>query len=316
MAAPSYHRTPDGPPLKDRVRSTLLALVLLALILIPLFTFVPTLLAPPPRKQGPNGFSLLPDDEGESAAAPKQAQQAQQHQQAASKPVPEQPKPVVTPTDVPPPPPSPVESPVKVIWLNKQQFASTDITGRTSATPDKTGNGSKGDSDDDDGGSGKAAGTGPGGERLYNAQWYREPSHAEMATYLSKARQQSGWGEIICRTIPNYGVEDCRELGDTPGSGIARAMRQAAWQFKIRPPTKNGKPLIGSWVRIHFDYTVRRETIGGDRGGGDRGGGSRADDDRSDSGDDRTAGSYDSGSAGFDLGRRRPSSATTYGPPN
>lgn len=42
-------------------------------------------------------------------------------------------------------------------------------------------------------------------------------------------------------------------MGETPGSGISRGLRRAAWQFLVRPPLRNGKPMMGVWVRIRFD---------------------------------------------------------------
>lgn len=102
-------------------------------------------------------------------------------------------------------------------------------------------------------------GEGPGGARLYNAEWYREPTQAELATYLP-ARLQPGWGMIACQTVERYRVDNCRELGsEPPGSGLARAVRQAAWQFLVRPPRIDGKLMIGAWVRIRIEFTPAGE---------------------------------------------------------
>ena len=107
-------------------------------------------------------------------------------------------------------------------------------------------------------GDSEIVGQGPNGEALYNAEWAREPTDAELGGYLPK-NAPDGAGLIMCKTIPENRVDDCIELGnDPPGSHLASAVRQAAWQFRVRPPRKNGVPMIGAWVRIRIDYETTR----------------------------------------------------------
>ena len=101
-------------------------------------------------------------------------------------------------------------------------------------------------------------GTGPNGEPLYAAQWYREPTDAELAGYLSTA-SGPGWGLIACKTEPEYRVDQCVIVGEYPaGSRIANAVLQASWQFRVRPPRKGGRSLVGEWVGIRIDYGLKR----------------------------------------------------------
>ena len=101
-------------------------------------------------------------------------------------------------------------------------------------------------------------GTAPNGEPLYAAQWYREPSDRMLGDYLSGSRGP-GWGQIACRTVPDWRVEDCVIVGESPrGSNIAQAVLAAAWEFQVRPPRLGGRYQYGEWVRIHIDYTRRR----------------------------------------------------------
>lgn len=153
----------------------------------------------------------------------------------------------------PPPPPAPVPVPTVpgMIILSREDYARSDI-GAMERPADGDG---RADEVADAGGGGRPVygpSEMPGGRVLHAADWYREPTRAEMAPFMPP-RQQVGWGVIACQTAERFRVENCRELGESPGSGIARGLRRASWQFLVRPPTVNGKPTIGAWVRIRFD---------------------------------------------------------------
>ena len=98
-------------------------------------------------------------------------------------------------------------------------------------------------------------GTAPDGSPLYAARWFTEPTSQQLAGFMDGARGP-GWGLIACKTAPNWRVEDCVVVGESPaGSNIASSFKLAAWQFLVRPPRVDGEYLIGSWVRIRLDYS-------------------------------------------------------------
>lgn len=103
----------------------------------------------------------------------------------------------------------------------------------------------------------RIAGSGPNGEPLYAARWYREPRDDELRGYLSTA-SGPGWALINCRTASQFRVEDCVLVAESPqGSNMGRAVLAAAWQFKVRPPQIGGRPQVGEWVRIRIDYVMQ-----------------------------------------------------------
>jgi protein TonB len=98
-------------------------------------------------------------------------------------------------------------------------------------------------------------GDGPGGVYLHNAEWVVEPSDAQLRPYLPRQVDAGSWALIACQTIAHNRVENCAQMGEGPrGSGLSKAMRLAAWQFLIRPPRIDGKPMVGAWVRIRIDF--------------------------------------------------------------
>jgi len=202
---------------------------------------------PPPSEHTLRGITvdLIPEQNSASQTQSKQVQPVHPHEDQTRPTV--KPPPIILP--VKPtiePPPQPTKKSKPWIEMSKEDMAASDISKVASA-----GSGSAGDSE--------VVGQGPNGEAMYAAEWARRPTNAEVDGYLPK-NAPDGFGLVACKTIPGDRVEDCVELDQTPGSHLASAVRQAAWQFRVRPPRKGGKALIGSWVRIEIDYeTIRQE---------------------------------------------------------
>ena len=223
----------ERSPLRRRVSGLALALganLLLLLILLTLNRF-----APDAKKVS---HALVVDflPESHSAAAERQAP-TKPVEKTKVQPLPKPPivipaKPTIT---VPPQPPKAAP----FIEMSSAEVAAGDLRNLP-----KTGAGD-GDSE--------VVGKGPHGEVLYAAEWARRPTDTELGGYLPK-NPPDGFGLIACKTVAGDRVEDCIELDQTPGSHLASAVRQAAWQFRVRPPRRNGVPLVGSWVSIRIDY--------------------------------------------------------------
>jgi protein TonB len=233
----SVYRLPspyERSPLSRRLSGFGLAL---AINLLLLFILMGLGVIPPPGQKTSRGLvvDLIPESR---SASQNHAEKAESRLPRAEKqkPVPK-PPPIVLPSKPTiAPPPKPNEKSQPWIEMSKEDLATADISKLQSA-----GSGSAGDSE--------AVGHGPNGEVLYAAEWARRPTDSEIGGYWP--HHVTGWGLVACKTIPGDRVEDCMELDQSPrGSHLASAVRQAAWQFRVRPPRKNGRELIGAWVRI------------------------------------------------------------------
>lgn len=258
----------DSRDPRSRVISALLALALVLLMFGVLIEmgFIDI-------DRGPSGGGMLISMRtGSDAPSAKKSQHAAQHathaaQHQAPQPTPTTPAPMAriqTPVTAPTPQPT-----GGFIHMTHDELASADISKMGQAH--SNGSGSSFDPSKTYG-----PGEGPGGTHLFPANWYREPSDAEIGAYIKHGAPPGSTADIACKTTDHYHVEDCQELDESPpGSGLSRALRLAAWQFLVRPPIINGVPQLGVWVRIHFDF-VRRPHGDGDSGG-DGGGGAGAD---------------------------------------
>ena len=234
-----------------RSAAFVLALLIEALLVLVVLTLGSSVL------QKPKGAERLVSFQSRSYSEEKQAapESKPQKQQVAKRPLPRPPQPK------PAEPTKPKPSPAAIIRISRNQMAALDIsalpktvTKPPAPSPSLMGPADTGTPADTP----RVSGSGPNGEPLYAASWYREPYDDELSGYLSTATGP-GWGLIACRTVPDFRVDDCVELDEYPkGSHIAHAVLEAAWQFRVRPPRIGGRLMVGEWVRIRIDYGLRR----------------------------------------------------------
>ncbi|WP_298174817.1 hypothetical protein [Novosphingobium sp.] len=260
MPAPFPEHMPDGEIVRAgyaaprRSRAVSFGLALIASVLVFATMVGMGAFTPVGRDDGTplTAIDLGQPSESKRAKSSPQTAKAKQHAQArptqARPPVP--PRVIIPNTEAPQLPPD-------FIRMSRKDFAAADISKMARADPG-AGSGSGSGAGADSAG----AGEGPGGARLYNAQWYREPTDAELVTYMPQGSHAGAWALIMCRTVAQFHVEDCQEMDESPrGSGLARALRRASWQFLVRPPRIDGKVMVGAWVKIRFDF---RRGKGGD----------------------------------------------------
>jgi protein TonB len=247
LSVQTYRPRKDETPLRRRVSGFVLAIGIEVLLLLAFFTLNFRDKSLPEFQGGRlSTFDIAAEKETAAKSVQKQAEVTRQR----PRPI----LPAIKPRIQLP------ERPLPMLIVSKEVFEASDIsklgTNAPGASEQLAGGSSPGDSE--------RVGTGPNGEPLYAAEWYREPTHQELSTYLPKRMPEGGgWGMVACRTAERYHVEDCVELGQGPaGSHLAGAVRQAAWQFLVRPPRVGGRPMVGEWVRIRIDYLEERPRAG------------------------------------------------------
>lgn len=235
----------ERPSLSRRTASFLLALGIELLLLLAFFTLNSREKKPEFQGGTLSTFDISAESEQDRSAAPRKKDE-QVAETRPPRPSPPVPKPAI---QLPTPH-------LDMLEVTREVYRASDISKLGSNAPGYVKSADAGGSGGGSAGDSQRVGTGPDGQPLYRAEWYREPTNAELGGYLPKSMpEKGGWGLIACKTAPNYRVTDCVELDQSPaGSHLASAVRQAAWQFKVRPPRIGGKPLVGEWVQILIDY--------------------------------------------------------------
>lgn len=237
---------PDHAERRRRVLSMALTIVIHAVLLLLLLT-----LAPPLKRIIKNGgmqlitFSTAPDAQQETASTST----SKTHRTHAASP----------PAAAVVPPPKIVLPDKAAPWVLTPGLEKFDIR-QVPQTPRPQANSDASATDEANADSGDhPAAYGPGGQPLYDADWFREPTDTELAFYLKKARPGPGFAVIGCQMVARYHVTNCFPIEESLGSGLARAMIDASWQFQVLPPRIGNKQKLGTWVRIRFDFRDQKD---------------------------------------------------------
>ena len=242
LASIPFLTDPDHPDRRRRLISFLLTAVAHLLLLLMLLTLTPSFVKMVHSGGQLISVSVAPETEEETARS-KNATKAT-HQRPSSRPVPAVPPPKIALPDKAAP---------WVLTPGLERFDVRQVPPSQRSTPapsDASASDEANGSSDSD----RPVAYGPGGQPLYDAQWYREPTAAELAFYLKRARPGPGYAVIGCQMVARYHVTNCFPLEETLGSGLARAMVEASWQFQVMPPRVGNRMELGTWVRIRFTW--------------------------------------------------------------
>ena len=244
--------------LRRRGLGLAIALLLEVIIILAILSLSMRATGPAVGTRGLSTFSLEAEAERASSAKKSETQTpvTTEQKSTATPPIPKPLLPPVNPVQAPPPNPD-------FIKVSKSDFDAMDLSklpaggGAGAGDSKSSGQGAKGM---------MGPGLGPGGAQLYPVAWLREPYDSELSPYLAAVKRipPGASAEIACRMIERNRVENCQIIGETPrGTGLAKALRLAAWQFLVKPPRIDNKPQLGVWVRIRFDFGVRAVDGGG-----------------------------------------------------
>ncbi|RRQ50927.1 hypothetical protein [Sphingorhabdus wooponensis] len=242
--------------LRRRGLGLAIALLLEVVIILAILSLSMRATGPDIGTRGLSTFSLEAEPASSAKNSETQTPITTEQKSTATPPIPKPLLPPVNPVQAPPPNPD-------FIKVSKSDFDAMDLSklpaggGAGAGDSKSSGQGAKGM---------MGPGLGPGGAQLYPVAWLREPYDSELAPYLATVKRipPDASAEIACRMIERNRVENCQIIGENPrGTGLAKALRLAAWQFLVKPPRIDNKPQLGVWVRIRFDFRGRNVEGGG-----------------------------------------------------